>query len=175
MKHMLRGCVIPVAMAAISTVGAQFALAATDQANTEIMLKFNESIDINGLENLTFEDPAPSTDAEGWVDFCIRGIGFTNFEIQFDSLNGDGAYILSNGSTDIPYQVSFRNVSGGSFSPTNEGVALNGQILQNPGNCNGAPDNSTFEVLIPNANWENPNVLSGTIYTDVLTVTVTSE
>ncbi|WP_226645036.1 hypothetical protein [Microbulbifer variabilis] len=177
MNHISLRRVAPITMALLLPIAAPVALAVNANANTEIVLQFTSAISINGLQNLTIADPTSGNNAVDWESFCIRGIGFSTFEILFESENGTDEYILTDGTIDIPYHVGFENVPNGGFAPTIEGVALTGQAIQDPGNCNGngAPENSTFEVTILNADWENARVLSGTEYTDTLTITVTSE
>ncbi|QFT53760.1 hypothetical protein [Microbulbifer sp. THAF38] len=177
MNRILLRRVAPMTMALLLPLGTPIALAVNESADTEVTLRFTPTISINGFEDLVITDPDSGENAVDWESFCIRGIGFSTFEILFESENGTNEYILTDGTINIPYQVGFENVTNGGFTPTTEGTALAGQAIQDPGNCNGngVPENSTFEVTILNADWENARVLSGTEYTDTLTITVTSE
>ncbi|WP_444921146.1 hypothetical protein ACJJID_01330 [Microbulbifer sp. CnH-101-G] len=177
MNRILLRTVTPMTLAFIASFSAQSTLAVTDNEDSIVTLQFNETINMVRVGPLTITDPATGTNATGIEDFCVRGTGFSTFAITFDSTNGSATseFILSDGTTDVPYQVGYDNSLSGSFTSVSEGVPLTGQAIQNFGPCVGFPDNARFQVTILNMDWENSMVLSGNNYTDTLMLTVESE
>ncbi|GAB2879307.1 hypothetical protein ACCI51_06350 [Microbulbifer echini] len=150
--------------------------AVDDTALSDISLQFTDAIDIAAVQNVQIVDPATGTDAKAIEDFCVAGMGFSTFEILFESDNGVGVFELVGGGNKVPYLVGYDNSTAGIFTPIIEGTALTGQALNDIAtSCIGIVDNSRFEITILNASWENGTILSGGPYTDALTITVTSE
>lgn len=172
MKNIIRTLV---ASTLASASALTFAAGVTDSADSVITLNLSESIQLVGVENVTITDPATGTNATGGDDFCVAGIGFSNFSITFESSDGndDSAFSLTGATNPIPYTVGFRNATTGTYNTASPGVALTGQN-RNAASCTGG-DNAGFEVTIDNSAWEIADVLNGTSYTDTLTITVTTE
>ncbi|WHI50498.1 hypothetical protein P3339_18965 [Microbulbifer sp. MLAF003] len=152
-------------------------LAASDSQSSDIELKFNATIDIDGVENISIEDPALDTDATGGDGFCVGGFGFSTFSITFESNDGKNddefSLINSDESQKVTYSVGFDNSTSGSFTNVTEGAALGNQTRKNA-SCTGT-DNARFQITVANDDWQTPNVLDGTSYTDTLLITVASE
>ncbi|BBM00482.1 hypothetical protein [Microbulbifer sp. GL-2] len=152
-------------------------LAATDNQSSQIELKFNATIDIDGVENILIEDPTLGSDATGEDGFCVGGFGFPTFSITFESNDGKNdtefSLINSDESQKVNYSVGFDNSTTGSFTTVTQGVALTNQ-KRNNASCSGT-DNARFQITVANADWQTSDVLDGTSYTDTLMITVASE
>lgn len=172
MKNVLRTLFAATLM---SSSALTFAAGVSDNAQSVITLNLSESIELTGVENVTINNPTTGTNATGGDDFCVAGIGFSNFSITFESTDGndDGAFSLTGATNPIPYTVGFRNDTSSSYTTVSEGVALTNQN-RNFSSCTGG-DNAGFEIIIDNTAWEIADVLNGTSYTDTLTITVTTE
>jgi len=171
-KNVVRSLVAAGVLFSISST----TMAATDSQSSDIELKFNAAIDIDGVENILIEDPTLGNDATGEDGFCVGGFGFSTFSITFESNDStnDTEFSLTDGaSLNVPYSVGFDNSTSGSFTTVTEGVALTSQ-KRNNASCTGT-DNARFQITVANANWQTSDVLDGTSYTDTLLITVASE
>ncbi|WP_444932201.1 hypothetical protein ACJJIF_10685 [Microbulbifer sp. SSSA002] len=148
----------------------------TDTGSSDITLNFTESVSVMNVGNVTITDPSTGTNATSIEPFCISGVGFSTFEITFESndTNNDTVFELTNGTNTVDYTVGFDNSLVGSFTTASEGIAMTGQTLNGvASDC--SSDNARFEITIANADWENSTTQSGSGYADTLLITVTSE
>ncbi|MCO1335692.1 hypothetical protein MO867_15250 [Microbulbifer sp. OS29] len=169
---LLRGTI-----ACLTFVVSPIIFAVTDATSADISLQFTEVIDVANVGNVQIQDPGTGTNATAIEDFCVAGTGFSTFEISFESDDGnnDTVFELTDGTNNVDYAVGFDNSTGGAFTNVTEGTPIIGQTLNDiAADCTSVADNARFQITILNADWENATILSGSNYTDVLTITVTS-
>lgn len=167
MKKNIISSLIAIALAS----GTTGALAASDSATSDITLTIPTTIAIAQLDPIAL-NPAPGSDAVAVEPFCVGGTGFATYAINFDSLHGTSAFLLSDGGTDtVAYAVEFENgTTGSAWANVTEAADDTGHA-RTTASCAGT-DNAQIRVTVAQADWE---ALNGTSYTDTLTVVVTSE
>ncbi|MCO1336921.1 hypothetical protein MO867_21570 [Microbulbifer sp. OS29] len=172
MENFIRNSLLPAATLLLALGTVSETLAATDSAQSEITLQFNETIQIERVDNITISDPIPGQAAQGTDTFCVAGSGFSTFSITFANLGTDPTFFLSGSAgARVDYDVLFLNSTTGP-APTlvMPGIPLNNQTLQ-ASNC--ADDNARFNILIFPGQWEP--VQNFAPFTGTLMITVASE
>ncbi|MCO1335694.1 hypothetical protein MO867_15260 [Microbulbifer sp. OS29] len=145
-------------------------------------LEVEPRISIHNLDNIYINGSnfVSGQDITGYEDFCVDGIGFSNYLVSLSSRNGItrtsrgvSMFQLSSPIESLPYAAAFTddmNLRVGIKTLT-AGQVHRGTIRHNQrGLC--LTDNARLMVTVPAGSWENSK---GSYYTDVLTVTVTSQ
>ncbi|MCH9691534.1 MAG: hypothetical protein K0U59_05665 [Gammaproteobacteria bacterium] len=142
----------------------------------ELHIKPNVVIRKLGDINLGDSELAYGQAIEGKEDFCIGGIGFENYTVKLSSQNGktmeSGIYALKGISEKIPYSVAFSDdlLGNRSFSPNNSGEIPGSFIRNSDASC--IAENARIYVTVAPAAWRD---ISENYYTDILTVTISSQ
>ncbi|WP_299586796.1 hypothetical protein [uncultured Microbulbifer sp.] len=150
--------------------------------NFDIELEVKPSIKIRNLGNIYINGSHfhPGQDIMGYEDFCVDGKGFSSYLVSLSSRNGISSdfkgttmFQLSNPMDSLPYAASFTDDMNQTKSTRTLNSGHTRATLTNnhrPGAC--LTDNARLIVSIPAGSWEQAR---GSYYTDVLTVTVTSQ
>ncbi|WP_152451729.1 hypothetical protein [Microbulbifer sp. THAF38] len=149
--------------------------------NFDIEMEVEPSISIRNLRNIQITNASFSSgqDITGYEDFCIDGVGFSNYLVNLTSRNGitSGArgakmFQLNGAMESLPYAASFTDDMNQTLGARTLSVEQARGTLPNraPGRC--LTDNARLFVTIPAGSWEHAR---GTYFSDVLTVTVTSQ
>ncbi|MFA0812653.1 hypothetical protein [Microbulbifer epialgicus] len=150
-------------------------MAVEDSANSIITLSITPTIEISGVKDIPLTISNLSDPVEGDSTFCVAGFGFSTFSIRFDSdddpENGT-AFVLTGNGVNVPYSVEFVNDTSESYQPVTSGTPIN-NLDRQADSC--GSDNARFQVTVNQNDWQNEDVLNGTIYTDTLLITVASE
>ncbi len=149
--------------------------------NFDIEMEVEPSISIRNLGNIYITDASFSSgqDITGHEDFCIDGVGFSNYLVNLTSRNGitSGArgakmFQLNGAMESLPYAASFTDDMSQTRGARTQSIGQARGTLSRiaPGRC--LTDNARLIVTIPAGSWEQAR---GSYYSDVITVTVTSQ
>ncbi|WP_299589453.1 hypothetical protein [uncultured Microbulbifer sp.] len=171
MKISILKLLTSIAAAGLAICSATPALSqATDTATSMITLQFNENIIIQNVDPVTISDPTPGTPAIGSDRFCVAGSGFSTYSITFQNNGTDPSFsIVGSGGVSISYDMLYEN-DGQVPVTVVAGAPIPNNILQAT-NCSN--DNATFDIIIPENEWE-PNQAFAP-FTGTLLITVESE
>ncbi|MCK7598419.1 hypothetical protein M0G74_14155 [Microbulbifer sp. CAU 1566] len=165
--------------AALAIAGGYAAAAETESATSLITLKIDPVIYIANVDPIILT-PNPATPAavSQADDYCVAGIGFSSYIVNFTSANGD--FVLKNGTNEISYTVGFDDVSSSGGTPLYTTANYNeNYIAQSKADtsCTGTTENASFQISVTQAAWEAQatELDKGTSFTDTLTITVTAD
>ncbi|WP_160154398.1 hypothetical protein [Microbulbifer sp. ALW1] len=175
----MKKALLSFSFAALAIAGGK-AAADTESATSDITLAIEPVIYIAnvGAIDLTPDPAAPAAVSQA-DDYCVAGIGFSSYVINFTSDNGE--FALSDGSGNkIDYTVGFDDVasSGGSpvYAPADYNTDYNTQSKADT-SCSGTTENASFQISVAQADWQAQSTAldNGNQFTDTLTITVTTE
>ncbi|AWF80070.1 hypothetical protein BTJ40_04130 [Microbulbifer sp. A4B17] len=154
--------------------------AGTETVQFDIELEVEPSITIRNLGDVDLSNSGTlfGQSIEGSEDFCVGGIGFSSYTVNLSSANGStggggsNAYELGGSSEQIPYSVAFSDNLGATsgVSPGSLGDVPGSFSRTEDESC--LSDNARIYISVAPSDWENA---SEPFYTDVLTVTVSSQ
>jgi len=152
----------------------------TETIEFDITLEVEPSITIRNLGDIDLSNSGITLGQaiKGSEDFCVGGIGFSNYTVNLSSSNGStggggsSSYELGGSSENIPYAVTFSDdLSGTSgIAPSGLGDVPGSFPRKTDETC--LTDNARVYITVSPSDWENANE---PFYTDVLTVTVSSQ
>ncbi|WP_444938410.1 hypothetical protein [Microbulbifer sp. JMSA002] len=146
----------------------------------DIVLQVEPRISIRNLGDINLSNSGISFGQaiEGQEDFCIGGIGFDRYTVNLSSSNGSTGgtglqpFSLRGVNENITYSVGFSNtLNSNTFnSPNSQGDIAGSFTRQSDEAC--TSDNARVSISVAPSDWE----LAGEpVYTDVLTITVSSQ
>ncbi|USD22346.1 hypothetical protein MJO52_04230 [Microbulbifer variabilis] len=159
-----------------------------EEINFSIELTIEPTIKILQLDNIFLSDTgiSPGQDIVGHEDFCVVGNGFSHYAISLSSSSGiiagnsgrittslqEEMFMLTGIREELPYMASFsNNAQGRALTNLNASGHIPGIYARTtPEGCLG--DNTRITIRVPSPYWERATESK---YTDVLTVTVTSQ
>ncbi|WP_444888094.1 hypothetical protein [Microbulbifer sp. JMSA008] len=159
----------------------QLLIAQTESGKTQkidfsIALKIQPKIYIKQLDDIFLSNMgvSPGQDIVGHEDFCVGGSGFSQYSVSLSSSGGisAGAFVLTGISEHMPYIASFSdNIHRSPPSIPGASGRIPGLFNRSaPEEC--LSNNARITITVPSPFWERANESK---YTDVLTVTVTSQ
>lgn len=167
----LRHVLLIVALGTSSVLGSLNASAATNGSTgytstgtVEIRLLVPAKVRISQLNDIALT-ALPGVDSGGSTSACIYRSGAGNYQITGVGSGSNGAFELADGSTTVPYQVSFNDAaSSAQLSP---GIALGGQVGADISStdCATTGTNARIDVHIPEPVTQTlpSNIYSGTL------------
>ncbi|GAB2879300.1 hypothetical protein ACCI51_06345 [Microbulbifer echini] len=152
----------------------------SETVDFDIILEVEPNITIRHLGDVDLSNSGISFGQaiEGHEDFCIGGIGFDRYKVNLSSGNGSTGgtgthpFALRGASESIPYSISFSdnlNSNNSSF-PGSQGDIAGSFIRRTDESC--INENARVYITVAPSDWEQAGE---PIYTDVLTITVSSQ
>lgn len=189
MKQVIRSfSAMFLSIAAISATAATDGVVggASSEGEIGISLTVNEAIIVKNLSDIDFTvdgSTAAGTDLIGRDTFCVGGIGFTDYSIEFESgtAGADSGFKLvgSAPTVTMDYTVGFTTNTADTESgtaPAGDGVMPGSFSLDGDLACAAtdtvADNNAQVVVTIPSDQWE---AAAESSYSDTLYVTVTGQ
>ncbi|WP_444921147.1 hypothetical protein ACJJID_01335 [Microbulbifer sp. CnH-101-G] len=152
----------------------------SETVDFDIVLEVEPNIVIRNLGDIDLSNSGISFGQaiEGQEDFCIGGIGFDRYTVNLSSGNGStggsgiSPYALKGAAEHMVYSVSFSDDLNGSNAknPNNQGDIPGSFVRQSNEAC--ISDNARVTISVAPSDWEQAGE---PLYTDVLTVTVSSQ
>ncbi|WP_444902147.1 hypothetical protein ACJJIG_04230 [Microbulbifer sp. SSSA007] len=152
----------------------------TETIEFDIVLEVEPNITIRNLGDIDLSNSGITLGQiiKGSEDFCVGGIGFSNYTVNLSSSNGStggggsSGYELGGSSENIPYTVTFSDDLTGTsgIAPGGLGDVPGSFSRRTDESC--ISDNARIYISVSPSDWENANE---PFYTDVLTVTVSSQ
>jgi hypothetical protein len=146
----------------------------------DIVLQVEPRIVIRNLGDINLSNSGISFGQaiEGQEDFCIGGIGFDRYTVNLSSGNGSTGgtgiqpFSLKGVNEKIAYSVGFSNtLNNNTFnSPNSQGDIAGSFTRQSDEAC--TSDNARVYISVAPSDWEQ---VGEPVYTDVLTITVSSQ